>query len=194
MKKRIFIVHGWSGSPNEGWLSWLNEELAIKGLTAFAPALPDPDQPRIEKWIPALTQAVGEVDEETYFVGHSLGCQAIARFLVLLPKDIKVGGAIFVAPFFKRLSSPDLIEPATFETAQHWLYSPLDLKQVATHIPKSVAIFSDNDPDVPLDNQDDLRDILHSEVIIEHNKGHFSPDDNVNELPIVLEQVLKLTK
>ncbi|MBI5076995.1 hypothetical protein HZB94_01255 [Candidatus Falkowbacteria bacterium] len=60
-------------------------------------------------------------------------------------------------------------------------------------MPKSVAIFSDNDPYVPIDNQDDFRDKLGSEIVIEHNRGHFSgPTDNVIELPVVLETILKI--
>ena len=62
-------------------------------------------------------------------------------------------------------------------------------------MPKSIAIFSDNDPWVPLDNQDDFRDKLGSEIIIEHAKGHFSGGDNkCFELPIVLEKVLEMGK
>ncbi len=47
-----------------------------------------------------------------------------------------------------------------------------------------------NDPYVPLDNQDDFSEKLGSEIIIEHNKGHFSgPTDKIFKLPIVLEKV-----
>ena len=35
------------------------------------------------------------------------------------------------------------------------------------------TIFSDNDPYVPLDNQDDFKIRLGSKIIIDHNKGHF---------------------
>ena len=35
MKKRVFIIHGWGGKPDEHWLPWLEEELAKKaGINA----------------------------------------------------------------------------------------------------------------------------------------------------------------
>jgi uncharacterized protein len=101
MKKRVFIVHGWDGYPEEGWFPWLKGELEAREFEVFVPQLPDPGNPRIYKWVPKLKEVVGDADEETYFVGHSMGCQTIARFLENLPQDLKVGGAVFIAGFFK---------------------------------------------------------------------------------------------
>lgn len=190
MSKRVIIVHGWDGYPEEGWFPWLKKELEAKGFEVIVPQLPDAAIPRIDKWVPALSLAVGTPDEQTYFVGHSMGCQTIARYLEALPDDKKVGGAVFVAGFFKRLTGLE-DDPDVQETDKHWLGTPLDLGRVKSHLSKSVAIFSDDDPWVPLDNQDDFRDKLGSEIIIEHAKGHFSGRrDKVFELPVVLEKVI----
>lgn len=191
--KRIIIVHGWDGTPDEGWFPWLKNELEAKGFEVIIPQLPDTGSPRIQKWVPALAAAVGTPNEETYFVGHSMGCQTIARYLEGLPEDQNVGGAVFVAGFFKRLMGLE-DDSDVRETDQHWLGSPLDLAKVRVHLPKSAAIFSDDDPWVPLENQDDFRNQLGSEIIIEHNKGHFSGGrDGAMELPIVLEKVLEIS-
>ena len=192
MKKKVFIVHGWGGSPKENWLPWLKKELENRGFEVFVPQLPDPDNPRIQNWIPALAKVVGIPDEQTYFVGHSMGCQTIARYLEGLPENIKVGGAVFVAGFFKRLTGLE-DEPGVPETDAHWLGTPLDLAKVKSHLPKSIALFSDNDPYVPLDNQDDYRDKLGSKIIIEHNMGHFNESAGVTELPVALESVLEIS-
>jgi predicted alpha/beta hydrolase family esterase len=190
--KRAVIVHGWDGYPEEGWFPWLKKELEVKGFEVIAPQLPDPESPRIQKWVPALAEAVGLADENTYFVGHSMGCQTIARFLESLPEGTKVGGAVFVAGFFKHLTGLEDDDDVR-ETDKHWLGTSLDLQKVKSHLSKSVAIFSDDDPWVPLDNQDEFRDKLRSEIIIEHNKGHFSGSrDGVVELPVVRDALLKL--
>src|SRR3989344_9568337 len=115
MLQRVFIVHGWDGHPEEGWFPWLKRELEAKGFKVYVPQLPDAANPRIYNWVPALAAAVGEADEETYFVGHSMGCQTIARYLESLPEEKQLatskplrkearrgGGAVFVAGFFKR--------------------------------------------------------------------------------------------
>ncbi len=191
--KRVIIAHGWDGTPNEGWFPWLKKELEANGFAVTVPQLPDAGSPRIQKWVPALAAAVGTPDEKAYFVGHSIGCQTIARYLERLPEGQKVGGAIFVAGFFKSLKDLEDEEDVR-ETEKHWFGTSLDLAKVKSHLPKSVAIFSDDDPWVPLDNQDDFCDKLGSEVIIEHRKGHFSGGrDGTKELPIVLEQLLAMS-
>lgn len=190
--KRVFIVHGWGGNPEEGWFPWLKKELEAKGFQIFVPQLPYAENPQIENWVPKLAETVGVADEATYFVGHSMGCQTITRYLESLPKGLKVGGAVFVGGFFKHLSGhEDDVE--TQAIRKQWLETPLDLAEVRLHLPKSVAIFSDDDPWVPLDNQDDFRNKLGSKIVIEHNKGHFNDEGlGVKELPIALEALLSM--
>ena len=190
MKKRMIIVHGWDGTPEEGWFPWLKKELETRGFEVVVPQLPDTDTPRIQNWVPALAATVGHADESTYFVGHSMGCQAIARYLEGLPKGQKIGGAVFVAGFFKRLTGLD--DSDEKEIGQHWVGTPLDLANVQSHLPKSVALFSDNDPWVPLDNQDDFRDKLGSEIIVEQGKSHFNEGAGFKELPVVLDKLVEL--
>lgn len=189
--KKVIIVHGWDGYPEEGWFPWLKKELKAREFEVYVPQLPEADEPRIENWVPALSEATGAIDENTYFVGHSMGCQTIARFLETLPKGIKIGGVVFVAGFFKRLTEIGGEEEQ--EIAKPWLETPIDFEKIKSHLPKSVAIFSDNDPFVPLDNMDDFRDKLGSEIVIEKNQKHFSGSTGTKELPIVLEKLLEIS-
>jgi uncharacterized protein len=191
--KRVVIVHGWDGTPEEGWFPWLKRELEVSGFKVVVPQLPDARWPRIEKWIPALSAEVGAVDEETYFVGHSMGCQAIVRYLETLSQEQKAGGAVFVAGFFKRLTGLG-DDPEVQRMDEHWLTTPLDLEIAKIHLPQSIAIFSDDDSWVPLDNQDDFKNKLGSKIIVEHAMKHFSGGTGCVELPIVLESVLKLAQ
>ncbi len=186
--KTVIIVHGWDGTPEEGWFPWLKAELEKNGFVVRVPQLPETGSPRISKWVPALAAAVGVPDTQTYFVGHSMGCQTIARYLETLPEGQQVGGAVFVAGFFKRLTDID-----DKETESHWLDTPIDLHKVRLHLPKSVAIFSDDDPWVSADNQEDFRDKLGSEIVVEHNKKHFSGEEGTTSLPIALQKLLEIS-
>ncbi len=191
MTKRIFIVHGWGGYPQEGWFPWLKKELENKGFQVFVPQLPDSENPKINTLIPSLAEVVGQSDENTYFVGHSIGCQTIVRYLETLPEKVKIGGAVFVAGFFKQLTGLEN-EPGSEEIVSPWLKTPVNFNKVKTHLDKSIAIFSDNDPYVSLDNQDDFRDKLNSKIVVEHQKGHFSGGNGIFELPIVLDSLLNI--
>jgi len=193
MKKRVIIAHGWGGSPKEGWFPWLKNQLEIKEFEVIIPQLPDPENPRIQNWVPALSEAISTPDEHTYLVGHSMGCQTIARYLESLPGGVILGGAVFVAGFFKRLTGLE-DDPDVQETDKHWLETPLDLKKAKEHIKGSIAIFSDDDPHVPLDNQDDFKNLLGSKIVVEHNQGHFSGSTGTMELPVVLDAVLEIAE
>lgn len=193
MAKRVFIIHGWGGNPEEGWFPWLKHELESKGFQVEIPAMPDTENPRIFNWIPAIAKAVGKPDENTYFVGHSMGCQAIARYLETLPAKVKVGGAVFIAGFFKRLTGME-DDPATQETDNHWLKSPINFAKIKSHLKKSAAIFSDDDPWVPLDNRVEFEKELGSKIIIMKRMKHFSGDDGLTKLPIALESLIEISK
>jgi hypothetical protein len=189
--KRAIIVHGWSGTPEEGWFPWLKKELEARGFQVIVPQLPDTDNPRPEAWVPSLAAAVGTPDAETYFIGHSMGCQTIARYLAGLDDSTQVGGVVYVAGFFDSLTLGEDEEEKVWDA---WKNTPIDLSYVRARAPKSIAIFSDDDPFVPLSNQNDFRDVLNSEIIVEHGKNHFNEGSGFLELPIALESVLKLAQ
>lgn len=191
--RRAILVHGWGGHPQEGWLPWLKRELEVRGFEVIVPQLPDTENPRIDTWIPALTEAVRKPDDQTFFVGHSLGVQAIVRYLLTMPEGVQVGGAVFVAGFFKCLTNLWGGETEA-SIARHWLETPLDLAKVARRLPGSIAIFSDNDKYVPLDNTGEFRDHLGSEIIIEHNYGHFSGSEGTTQLSVALDSLLHLSQ
>ena len=98
--KKVYLIHGWGGSSrSEEWFSDLKQQLLKKGIKAIAFDMPDTNTPRIEKWAGFLQSKIKtkDIGEETYFVGHSIGCQAILRFLEKLPQNAKIGGCIFIA-------------------------------------------------------------------------------------------------
>lgn len=164
--KKVFIIHGWDGYPEEGWFPWLKENLESHGFSVVVPQLPQPEEPRIQNWVSEVRKIVGIPNQDTYFIGHSMGCQTILRYLEELPDGIKIGGAIFVAGFLRKLTNLE-DDKLVQDVVREWLSSPIDLKKVKSHLPKSVALFSDNDPYVPLENNEDFKEQLNSEIIMD---------------------------
>ncbi len=189
MTKRVFIIHGWGGNPEEGWFPWLKTELESRGFVVEVPAMPDSDTPKIETWIPYLTNVVGQPDENTYFVGHSVGCQTIIRYLQTLPTDTKIGGAVFVAGFY---NLRNLETEEEKRIAAPWVNEPRDDEKIRKIINKAIAIFSDNDPFVLEENQKSWKELVGAKIIVEHNKGHFSGSDGIKELPSALQSILEI--
>ncbi len=191
--KRAFIVHGWDGYPEEGWFPWLKKQLEVWGFEVIVPQMPDAAHPHIATWVPALARAVGKPNANTYFIGHSMGCQTIIRYLETLPKGVEVGGAVFVAGFLRHITNLER-DADTVAIDHEWATTPLDTVRVVAHLPQSAAIFSTNDPYVSLENRHDFREKLKSEIITLESRGHFSGSDGVTELPEVLDMVIWLSQ
>ncbi|MBI5420915.1 MAG: serine hydrolase family protein [Parcubacteria group bacterium] len=185
--KRVFIVHGWEGSPRDCWFPWLKDELEKRGFVVQVPMMPHPETPTIEDWVGYLSAVVGESDRDTYFVGHSIGCQTILRYVQNLEKPI--GGIVCVAGFFRLLH---LVTDEEREIAKPWLETPMDYENIKKQAGNIIAIFSDNDPDVDLGDKELFEKRLSAKTIVEHNKGHFSDDVGIKELPSVLAALLEI--
>ncbi len=179
--KKVFIIHGWGGSPDEEIHKWLKSELQSRGFQVQVPEMPLSENPQIQKWIPFLQKIVRTPDENTFFIGHSIGCQTILRYLEALPEKTKVGGIVLLAPWTTLL-----------ETAYE---NPEKEKEIAkSHSNNFISIFSDDDFCVPLSESKIFKEKLNSKIIIEHNKGHFTMENDISKVPSVLDSILEMSK
>ncbi|HLC48087.1 MAG TPA: alpha/beta hydrolase [Candidatus Norongarragalinales archaeon] len=185
MKKRAFVIHGWNSRPDHGWKPWLKRELEGEGFEVAVLEMPNPKLPRRDAWVGKISRAVGEPDQDCYFVGHSLGCIAILRYVEALPQKTRIGGAVLVAGFSDNLGM------FLFDS---FFNKPLDWKAIKMHCNKFIAIHSDNDGYVPLKHGDIFKNELGAELIIMKGMGHFSGYEGCMELPDALEAVLKLSE
>jgi len=187
---KAVLIHGWDGRPEEGWFPWLKEELEKLNFEVIVPFMPNPAIPRVEEWVDKVREAAGKIDKDTYFIGHSIGCQAILRYLETVEK--KIGGAVFVAGWFE-LSNLKTKEEK--EIAQQWIEEPIDFKGIRNRTKNFSAIFSDDDLFVPLEkNKKIFKKELNANIIIEHNQGHFSGSEGITEVPSVIWEIKKFTE
>ena len=196
LMKRVFLIHGFEGRPNNHWFPWLALELKANGFEVSAPHMPPGTQmhadnergytrmPRVKEWLEFLKEYAGKPDKDAYFVGHSLGCITIARYLAELPPKVKVGGAVFVAGFSGRLNIPEIRE---------FYELPFDAEKTKQHCDKSVMIFSDNDSYVPMEKSLEMARQFGAKTILERGKGHFTTKDGVTALPSALSALLKMS-
>lgn len=175
-------MHRWAGGPLDDWRPWLKKELEKRGYKVFAPEMPNTEVPVIEKWVHHLGEVVGIPDADTYFIGHSIGCQAILRYLETV--DTPVGGAIFVAGWF---NLENLEDEETREIARPWIKTPINLKKVKKILPKSVLIISSDDPYGAFDENKQKFGKIGSESVVLPKAGHVTKAKE----PEILEQFLK---
>ena len=96
---KIYLIHGWGGSPTEPMHTWLKENLTKAGFEVVVPEMPEAEEPQIKPWLAKMREVVGTPNKQTYFIGHSIGCQTILRYFETLPAGIKVGRVFFIAPW-----------------------------------------------------------------------------------------------
>ena len=187
MMSRVVIVHGWGSDSESNWVPWLAGELKQRSIEVIVPDMPDTNAPKIDIWVPFLSSVVKEISENTYFVGHSVGCQAILRYLQTMPEGIKIGGAVFVAGFITLLTGLNEVQVLA---ARPWLETPLDWKRIISHCSSFVDIYSDDDPHVPVGEAQILKEKLNAKLVLDSGRGHFGEEDDVTQLPSVLEELL----
>lgn len=189
MVKRVIIIHGWDGTPKEPMIKNLTASLKKAGFEVITPEMPETDYPKIGPWIKKLEEVTGKVDKETFFIGHSIGCQTILRFLENVEHSI--GGAVMIAPWIILENVDGEVEK---EIARPWLSTKINFKNINTLTDNFVCIFSDNDPFVPLINKDLFQRNLGAKIIVEKKKGHYTQGDGVLDNKTALEELIRISK
>ena len=189
MKKRVINIHGWEGYPDEGWRPWLKRKLEEKGFEVINPAMPDTKNPKLKKWLTHLNKIIKKPDKNLYLIGHSLGCITILKYLESLGSSNKIGGAILVAGFSKELTYKGYKNELS-----NFFQIPVNWNKVKKNCNKFIVLQSNDDPYVSINHAYILKEKLNAETIIQNGMKHYSGDDGITKLPIVLNILLKISK
>jgi predicted alpha/beta hydrolase family esterase len=194
MQKRAFIIHGYLGYPDEAWLPWLKRQLDGRDYRVSLPLMPNPARPTIAEWVEFIEALVGEPDGETAMVGHSIGGQAVIRYLERLGAARKsVGRTVIVASGFPPGLPPGEAEAMADgdEVLVPWLTVGVDAGSVKRAAGKCTVILSDDDPYIEAAAAEaGFRAALDPRIIIERSKGHLNDDSGLTELPSALQAVV----
>lgn len=187
---KIYIIHCWDGSKDDGWYPWLDSKISNENNKVIRFNMPNTENPKIEEWISELDKQVDILDESTYFIGHSIGCQTILRYLESKNVD-KIGGILFVAPWLDLL--PEAIEDEdSYNTAYPWIHTNINFDKIKKISNNIACIFSDDDYFVSLEQKEKFEKLLNAKTIVVSNKGHISVEDGVNELTEIYDKALEM--
>lgn len=112
-KKRIVCVNGWGASSSDNWMATVLPILEARGAEVVR-FTGTPGNQTPEEAVASLTEQVGKVDENTYFLGQSIGNQIIVRYLASLPEGSRTGGLFGVAAWI-------VLQAKTKEEREAWL-------------------------------------------------------------------------
>jgi uncharacterized protein len=179
---RVFIVHGYTASPQSHWFPWLKQQLETRDIHVEVLAMPDPHQPTPAAWDAAMDNLVRDHDERTFLLGHSLGCIAILRQLSRLPVSRRVGGILLVSGFDQPLHTLPELDP--------FMQPGYDPAHIMTLAPQRVVVASRDDAIVPYRYCQHLSEQLAAPLYSLEHGGHFLDRDGFLTLPLVHDRLL----
>ena len=176
------IIHGSFGSPFENWSPWLFNKLVELGNTVLAPQFPTINQ-KYDNWEEVLSSYSKFIDENTSIIAHSLGPAFVIDYLVRNRKHIK--NLYFVAPFY------GLINIEEFDEVNQSFFMLKKLDVAGEYFNKSICLYSDNDPYVPIEMSKGFSADIHAfEHIIPGGK-HLNASAGYTTFPELLNVIEK---
>ena len=197
MNKKVLIVHGWGGNSKEPIVDFMNQEFSKKGYKVITPDMPETNDPKPELWLNKIKKELGEIKDNTYLVGHSIGGIAILRFIESLSDKEKIRGIILIAPWMG-LDKESINEVGEFEAREisnRWFSKKIDWEKIKAKIGKIICIYSKDDPFVPLEGKELFIKKLRAKILIENDKGHFTEPEEVENnvsLKKAVEEIIKI--
>lgn len=189
--KKVYLIHCWSDTIKDGWYLWLKSQLENSNVLVNLMNIPDSDSSNIDKWISKINDIVDSLDEETYFVGQSIGCQVILRYLETKDR-IKIGGILFVAPWFDLIK--ENLEEESDKVAKPWIKTQINFNKIRQFTNNITFIFFNHDYFVSLEQEQEFKSKLNAKTVIINGKGYIGVEDGVNELAIILIEIGKILK
>jgi predicted alpha/beta hydrolase family esterase len=187
-KPTIYLVPRWAGNIHSDWYDWLEAEIKSNyQIDIIRLEMPDWNQPEIDESVSYLASNVKVLNEQTYFIGHSVGCQAILHFLneqLKSNKQLKIGGFLFIAGWFE-VDTPWI-------TLKPWLeIESLDFPSLSKQVEFKKVVISNNDPFTSdfERNKSLWNNYLTTETSIYPNKRHFNGKEEMDVLHEIEELI-----
>lgn len=181
---KVFLIHGFEGTPNGGWRPWLMGELEKLEIYACALPMPNPAEPKVQEWVAEIARAVDmSQGDDVYLVGHSLGAPGILRYLES-DHAKQISGAVLVA-------GPAGIV-GTIPKLDDFLKKPFDFENICARCKQFAVIHGDDDMSVPVAHAHELGEALSvTPTIIPHGE-HLNGSAGWTQLPEVLKVLVDM--
>jgi leucyl-tRNA synthetase/predicted alpha/beta hydrolase family esterase len=178
VKQKILVIHGFEGSPDTSWHSWIKNELEKAGFEVRVPKMSTADHPVLATWLKELLPLVKDFGPNDVVIGHSLGSKAALHLLLKAKK--KIGNLLLIGSAIGELSERDWEkmrkewQGSDIDSLKKFWLVPIDFDNVSRYAENIKLIVSKDDPDIPLHTHKDIPKSWHFEVW--DGFGHFTAE------------------
>ncbi|MBE7076532.1 MAG: hypothetical protein E7374_01425 [Clostridiales bacterium] len=181
--RNYFIIHGSFGNSNEHYLPWLKEELKKQGEVFCIDFPIGVNVQCFDSWSKTLDKYKDKINEETIFIGRSIG--PIFAIKYLMEKDLKINKLISVSGF-----NNYSVDGGDYDKVNESMFVK-DLKKFKKYCSEVVCIISENDPYVKLTALNDFANSVANKIINIKDGGHFNTESGYG---FKFEELLNLIK
>lgn len=177
-----FIIHGSFSNPHGNWFGWLAEYLRGEGHEVYVPDFPiGVGKQNFKNWNRLLKyyHSLGLIDENTTIIGHSIAPIFICKFLI--KNQIKVKKLIFVSGFNNYLGINQ-----DFDSVNKPMYLK-DVEKVKEYAKQIVCFYSDNDPYVKFEVEQDFANRVATKKVLLKGAGHINAESGFTKF----EEIIK---
>lgn len=180
-KNKIYLIHGYTASPDSNWFPHLKKQLDNENTEVFILNMPDSDHPKLKDWLNHMDNEITQYDKNTVFIGHSLGCVSILNFLEKKSSK-KIKALFLVSGFIEKSPIPELVE---------FVVPQLNYGAIKEVTDRIVSISAIDDDIVPYDYSKVLAEKLNAKFVLLNEGKHFIGRDNFTEFPYLINEVKK---
>ncbi len=181
-QRTVAIVHGTKGNPQGNWFPWLKAELEKKSLRVCVPQMPTPEGQDLEAWLHVFEAEVGELDESSILIGHSVGAVFALRYLEQRERAIRA--AFLVAGFTGALGLPEYDA-----LNKSFVAAPFDWGAIRSNAADIFVLSGDRDPYVPQTHGEEISRELGIKLCTIEGGGHLNAEFGFSAFPQLLDLV-----
>lgn len=181
MKETVFLIHGYTASPEANWFPWLQQELAKVNQNMTLLPMPDANNPHPAAWDEMCAKSIHGSSGIT-IIGHSLGCIAALRFLQ--KSHLQHVNLLLVSGFDEPLFTLPQLDAFT--------HTPVSYSNIWPKINQAVVMSAIDDDIVPYTYSETLARHLKCKFILMPAGKHFISRDGIYTLPVVYHELLAM--
>ncbi|WP_133534601.1 RBBP9/YdeN family alpha/beta hydrolase [Tenacibaculum caenipelagi] len=181
-KHNIYLIHGYTASPDSNWFQNFKQSLENDFIEVSILEMPDSLAPKLNDWVSYMENHIKEIDENTIFIGHSLGCISILNFLNKF-KTTKIKGLFLISGFVESSPIPELIE---------FLKPKLNYNHLKEITKTRVAISAIDDDIIPYQYSKTMAEKLDAKFTLLKKGKHFIDRDGFTKFPFLVKEISTL--